>query len=51
MMNERENEPQTNDSQESESEPLPDRNPEWENRSGDDKIREREHKDDRTREQ
>jgi hypothetical protein len=51
MMNQRENEPQRDDSQQSESEPLPDRNPEWEDRSGDDKISEREYKDDRTSEQ
>ena len=51
MMKELENEPERDDTHQGEMEPLPDRNPEWEDRSGHDKIREREHKDDRTREQ
>jgi hypothetical protein len=51
LMKERENEPQRDDSQQSEMEPLPDRNPEWEDRSGHDKFPQREYKDYGTREQ
>lgn len=51
MMKERENEPQRDDSQQSDKEPLPDRNPEWEDRSGHNKFPEREYKDYGTRKQ